>query len=298
MVGVLTTVQAQLNGALSAALGDSAVASLISFGSGFVILLVLCLSTPAGRAGLGRLFAGVRTHRVRWWMLVAGFAGAFTVATQTLTVAVIGVATFTVGVVAGQTVSGIVLDRVGYGPGGVVGVTVARLVGAALAVVSVVIALLGEGPTEAPAWMFVLPFLAGAGIAWQQATNGRLRQAVDSALTATLVNFAAGTFALLIATCIRVGIAGPPARFPTEAWMYLGGATGVVYIFLSAALVRHTGVLQLGLGSVVGLLATSVVIDAIWPAPAGAPLLIAVLAVAVALVGVVVAVLPRGRRRH
>lgn len=295
MVGVLTTVQAQLNGALSAALADSAIASLISFGSGFLILLVISLLGPHGRAALARLFRGVRSGQVRWWMLLAGFAGAFTVATQTLTVAVIGVATFTVGVVAGQTVSGIVLDRIGYGPGGVVGVTVARLVGAGFAVASVVIALLGEGANEAPWWMFAMPFLAGAGIAWQQATNGRLRQAIDSALTATLVNFAAGTLALLVAACVRVGVAGFPARFPGEVWMYLGGATGVVYIFLSAALVKHTGVLQLGLGSVVGLLATSVVIDVIWPAPAGAPLPVALLAVAVAFVGVVVAVVRRRR---
>ena len=297
LVGVLTTIQAQMNGALSAALGDGAVASVISFGSGFVILLLLSVLTRHGREGLVRLAARVRDRRIAWWMLLGGFAGAFTVGTQTLTVATIGVATFTVGVVAGQTVNGVVLDRVGYGPGGIVGVTVARLAGAVLAVVAVVIALLGEGATSAPWWMYLFPFLAGAGIAWQQATNGRLRHAVDSPLTATLVNFAAGTVALLVAASIRVGIAGMPERFPADVWMYLGGATGVVYIFLSAALVRHTGVLQLGLGSVVGLLATSVVIDAFWPAPAGAPLLVALAAVAVALVGVTVAVVPRWRRR-
>lgn len=296
-MGVLTTIQAQMNGALSAGIGDGAIASVISFGSGFLILLVLSLLTRNGRAGLVRLASGIRGRHVPFWMLVGGFAGAFTVGTQTLTVATIGVATFTVGVVAGQTISGIVLDRVGYGPGGVVGITVARLAGGGLAVVAVVIALLGEGATSAPWWMFALPFLAGAGIAWQQATNGRLRHAVDSPLTATLVNFAGGTLALLVAAAIRVAFAGPPTRFPTDAWMYLGGATGVVYIFLSAALVRHTGVLQLGLGSVLGLLATSVVIDAVWPAPAGAPLVIALIAVAVALVGVTIAVVPRWRRR-
>jgi transporter family-2 protein len=297
LVGVLTSVQAQMNGALSAGIGDGAVAAVISFGSGFVILLVLTALTRQGRAGLARLVTGIRVRQVPFWMLLGGLAGAFTVGAQTLTVAVIGVATFTVGVVAGQTVNGMLLDRVGYGPGGVVGITVGRLAGSALAVAAVVIALLGEGATSAPWWMFVMPFVAGAGIALQQATNGRLRHAVDSPLTATLVNFAGGTLALLVAMSIRIAVAGPPTRFPAEPWMYLGGAVGVVYIFLSAALVRHTGVLQLGLGSVLGLLATSVVIDAAWPAPAGPPLPIALLAVATALVGVVIAVVPRWRRR-
>jgi transporter family-2 protein len=297
LVGVLTSIQAQMNGALSAGIGDGSIAAVISFGSGFVILLLLTLLTSPGRAGLVRLTAGVRARQIPFWMLIGGLAGAVTVGVQTVTVAVIGVATFTVGVVAGQTVNGMLLDRVGYGPGGVVGITVGRLAGSVLAVAAVVIALLGEGATTAPWWMFVLPFIAGAGIAWQQATNGRLRHAVDSALTATLMNFTAGSVALVAAAAVRVGMAGPPTRFPQDPWMYLGGTVGVVYIFLSAALVRHTGVLQLGLGSVLGLLATSVVIDAVWPAPAGPPLGVALAAVVTALVGVVIAVVPRWRRR-
>ncbi|WP_238702590.1 DMT family transporter [Microbacterium caowuchunii] len=297
LVGVLTTVQAQINGALGAAIGDGFVAAVISFGSGLGILLVLSALLPGGRAGFGRLVRGVREGGVRPWMLLGGLAGALTVATQGLTVAVLGVAVFTVGVVAGQTVNGLVLDRAGYGPAGVVSVTIGRLSGAVLALAAVVVSLVGEGVSDVPLWMLLLPFLAGAGIAWQQATNGRLRQAVRSPLTATLVNFAGGTVVLALAAAIRIGIVGAPPRMPTEPWLYLGGAIGVVYIFLSAALVRHTGVLQLGLGSVVGLLVTSVVIDAVWPAPSGPPLVIALISVAIALVGVVIAVVPRWRRR-
>lgn len=297
LVGVLTSIQAQINGALGAAIGDGFVAAVISFGSGLVILVVLSALLPSGRAGFRRLAVGVRERRIPFWMLIGGLAGALTVASQGVTVAVIGVATFTVGVVAGQTVNGVVLDRLGYGPAGVVPVTIGRVVGGGLAVVAVVVSLLGEGPSDVPAWMLFLPFLAGAGIAWQQATNGRLRHAVESPLTATLVNFIGGTLALVLAAGIRAALVGLPPALPGDPWVYLGGAIGVVYIFLSAALVRHTGVLQLGLGSVVGLLITSVVIDALWPAHSGPPLVLALLAVALALVGVVIAVVPRWRRR-
>jgi transporter family-2 protein len=297
LVGVLTSIQAQMNGALGAAIGDAVLAGLISFGSGFVILAVLAAVLPSGRVGVVQLWNGVRLRRIPFWMLIGGLAGAFTVVTQGLTVGLLGVATFTVGVVAGQTVNGVVLDRLGYGPGGVVGVTVGRLIGGGLAVAAVVVSLLGEGVSRIPAWMLFLPFLAGAGIAWQQATNGRLRHEVGSPLTATLVNFAGGSVALAVAAGIHILIVGAPQALPTAPWVYLGGATGVVYIFLSAALVRHTGVLQLGLGSVVGLLVTSVTIDAIWPAHAGPSLPVALAAVGIALVGVVIAVVPRWRRR-
>jgi bacterial/archaeal transporter family-2 protein len=296
LVGVLTAVQARVNGSLGAALDDGLVAATISFGSGLVIVALLVALVPAGRAGARRLAAAVRSRTMPWWMLLGGLAGALTVATQGFTVATIGVALFTVGVVAGQTLGGLALDRAGYGPAGVVAVTLPRLIGGALAVLAVVLCIAGSPPT-AQWWMLLLPFLAGAGISWQQATNGRLRQRVDSALTATLVNFVGGTTALVVAAAVHVASAGLPAVLPADAWLYLGGAIGVTYIFLSAALVRRTGVLLLGLGSVVGLLATSIVLDALLPAPSSPPLPAALAAVVLALVGVSVVVIPWRRRR-
>lgn len=295
LVGVLTALQARINGSLAAGVGDGFTAAFISFGSGFVLVLVLSLVLPAGRAGLRRLFAGIRRREIPVWMMLGGLAGALTVATQGLTVATIGVALFTVGVVAGQTVCGLVLDRVGYGPAGIVAVTIPRLLGGLLAVAGVVVCLSGAQVSD-HAWMLALPFLAGAGIAWQQATNGRLRARVGNPLTATLVNFTGGAIVLAVAAIVHAAVAGPPTRLPTEPWVYLGGATGVIYIFLSAAIVRYTGVLLLGLGSVVGLLATSLVLDAVWPAPSGPSLVAASVAVLVALAGVVIVVVPWRRR--
>ncbi|GAB3602581.1 DMT family transporter [Microbacterium aureliae] len=241
---------------------------------------------------------GIRDGSIPAWMLIGGAAGAFTVATQGLAVGLIGVSLFTVGVVAGQTVNGLVLDRVGYGPAGVVAVTPRRLAGGALALGAVAIALVGEGVSGIPAWMLVLPVLTGAGIAWQQATNGRLRVRVGTPLVATLVNFIGGTAILAVAAAIHVAVAGPPRPFPADPLLYAGGAVGVVYIFLSAALVQRTGVLLLGLGAVTGQLLTSFLLDAAWPSPAGPGLLQGAAMVGVALVSVVVAATPRGLLRR
>jgi transporter family-2 protein len=95
---------------------------------------------------------------------------------------------------------------------------------------------------------------------------------------------------------VHIAFVGPPASLPTNPWLYLGGATGVVYIFVSAALVRYTGVLLLGLGSVVGLLGTSVVLDAVWPTGAHLDVPRALIAVVVALAAVLVVVMPRRPR--
>lgn len=297
LVGVLTAVQARVNGQLGVRLDDGLTAAAISFGSGLAILVVLSFVLPAGRRGAVRLARGVRERRIPWWMLAGGAAGALTVATQGLAVGLIGVASFTVGVVAGQTVSGLVLDRVGYGPAGVVAVTLGRVAGGALALVAVAVSL-GGASASVPGWMLALPFAAGAGIAWQQATNGRLRQRVGSPMTATLVNFAGGTAILVVAAAARIALGGAPRALPAEVWIYLGGAIGVVYIMLSAALVAVTGVLLLGLGSVVGLLAASIALDVLWPTAGTPELGRELVMVAVALAGVAVAAVPWRRRRR
>ncbi len=296
IVGVLTALQARINGQLGLRLGDGFVAAAISFGSGLVLLIVLSAILPAGRRGFGRLRAGIRDRTIPWWMLAGGVAGAFTVATQGLAVAVIGVSLFTVGVVAGQTISGLVLDRAGYGPAGVVAITVPRLIGGLLALIAVGVSLQGGVLEQVPWWMLVMPVIAGVGIAWQQATNGRLRQRVGTPLTATLVNFIGGTTMLVIAAAVHVALVGAPAAFPVEPWLYLGGVIGVTYIFMSAALVVHTGVLLLGLGTVAGQLVTAFALDAVWPAAASPGWTTALLLGDNAVAGVVSAAAPRARR--
>ncbi|NNH03005.1 DMT family transporter [Microbacterium ulmi] len=291
-VGVLTAVQARINGQLGIRLDDGFAAAVVSFGSGLAILIVLSLVLPAGRAGFGRLASGIRDRSVPWWMLAGGAAGALTVATQGLTVAIIGVSLFTVGYVAGQTLCGLIVDRIGFGPAGVVAVTMPRVAGAALALVAVGFSLSGGGLGSVPPWMLVLPLLAGVGVAWQQAINGRLGQRVGTALTATLVNFVGGTILLALATIVHVAIVGSPEPFPTDPWIYLGGALGVAYIFLSSAIVVYTGVLLLGLGAIAGQLVAALVLDLAWPASASPGLAVELAIVTIALASVVVASVP------
>lgn len=293
-IGAMTAVQARVNGVLGVRLEDGILAGLISFVVGLAALVVVVAALPSGRAGVRRLLSGIRGRTVPFWMLLGGTCGALTVTTQGLVAGVLGVSLFTVGVVAGQTLHGLLLDRIGVGPSGVVAVTPGRVIGGALALAAVGISL-GDGVlVRAPLWLLLLPFAAGAGIAWQAAANGRLARRVASPLTATLTSFVAGTVVLLAAAAVSVASTGMPPAAPTEPWLYLGGLLGFAYILLGAWLVAHTGVLLLGLGSVLGQLATSVVIDVLWPVERGpaAWQLIAMTAVAVASV---VVALPRRR---
>lgn len=291
----MTAIQARINGVLGVRVDNGIVAGLISFAVGLAALAAVILCIPSARRAVTRLRDGVRDRTIPFWMLLGGACGALTVSTQGVTAGILGVSLFTVGVVAGQTLHGLVLDRIGFGPAGVVAVTPGRVLGGVLALAAVGISLGGDVLATAPLWMLLLPFAAGVGIAWQAATNGRLAQRVQSPLAATFMSFIAGTIALLAAAGVSVLVRGLPEAPPAEPWLYLGGLLGSVYILLGAFIVAHTGVLLMGLGSVLGQLATSVVIDLVWPAAAGPEIWQIIGMVVVAVASVVVAV-PRRRR--
>ncbi len=228
--GAGVAVQSRINGELGQQLGDGFVAATISFGSGLLILLVALAIAPSGRRGLGRVASALRARSLPWWYVLGGSAGAFLVLSQGLTAAVLGVALFTVAIVAGQTVSGLVLDRIGLGPGGRRRLTPSRVTGAVLALIAVTWAVSAQLTHSVPLWMLLLPLIAGLGMGWQQAVNGQVRVVASSALSATFINFVVGTTVLVIAMVVHSSIAGWPSSLPTEWWLYLGGAIGCVFI--------------------------------------------------------------------
>lgn len=296
LVGILAAVQARINGELAVRIGDGFVAAAVSFTSGLVILLILSAVLRSGRQGAHALATGIRRHAIPWWMLMAGAAGALNVVTQSLTVGVLGVSLFTVGIVAGQVMCGLLLDRIGFGPRGMIAITGRRLIGGALALGAVLVSLGGTVHTDLPIWLVLMPFAAGVGIAWQQATNGRLSQRVAAPLTATLVNFLVGTTILVIAAVVHATVVGTPLSFPPELWLYFGGAIGVIYIVMSAFLMGFTGVLVFGLAVVFGQLVTSVALDMVWAPAAGQSIAVQVMMVVLSLAAVAIVSAPRGVR--
>lgn len=295
--GALVAIQSRINGELGRRLDDGFTAAAISFGSGLIILTVALSFSPVGRRGLRGVSAALRERTLPWWYVCGGTAGAFLVLSQGLVAAVLGVALFTVAIVAGQTVSGLALDRIGLGPGGRRPITAPRLIGALLALVAVVWSVSAELQTNIPLWMLILPLIAGLGLGWQQAVNGQVRVVADSALTATFINFVVGTTILVIAMLVHSSFAGWPTGLPGDWWLYLGGAIGCVFIGASSLLVKITGVLVLGLATVAGQLLTALALDALLPS-AGHPIAWTTVAgTLLALVAVVVASLRVGQRR-
>ncbi|WP_373321678.1 DMT family transporter [Micromonospora okii] len=297
--GVAVAVQSRINGELGVRLADGIAAAVVSFGVGLLVLLVLVPATPGGRRGLAALRAALADGSLRPWQCLGGACGAILVATQGLTIGTLGVAVFTVAVVAGQSGSSLLVDRAGIGPTGRQAVTPNRLVGAVLTVLAVLLAVGDRLADPGTLGLALLPLVAGLGIAWQQAVNGRVRVAAGSALAATLVNFAVGTVALLAAFAVEVAVRGRPGGgFPAEPWLYLGGPIGIVFIAIAAAVVRFTGVLLLGLATIAGQVVGAVLLDLVLPTAASHPGVTTLLGAALTLVAVLIAALgPPPRRK-
>ena len=280
-------------------MGDGVFAALISFGVGTVLLVVSITMLPAARAGFPRLGEAIRAGRLRPWQCLGGACGAFLVTTQGLTVAILGVAVFTVAVVAGQVVNSLVVDRAGLGPGAAQPITVPRAAGAGLAVVAVVVAVSDHTSVDGAGglWWALLPALAGVGLAWQLAVNGRVRVAAGHVMVPTLVNFGVGTVALLFAATVDVLVRGWPAEPPGQWWLYLGGPLGIGAVLSAVIAVRLTGVLLLGLSSVAGQLLGAVLLDLLAPTNGGHLSATSLIGTAITMLAVAIAAIhPRESR--
>ena len=305
--GLAIPAQGRINGALGARLDDGIAAAVVSFSTGLVLLILVSLVLPRGRAGLAQIVPAVRERRFPPYYVMAGGIGAFFVFAQSFTIGLLGVALFTVSTVTGQTVSGLLVDRLGIGPGGKKAVTGIRVIGCILTIAAVAWAVsprfgAGAGASSAgasaggdPAQLILpvlLPVLAGFMMSFQQAMNGTATMHYGTPIAATLVNFVAGACVLWVAWLVKVAVAGTGNPLPDEWWYYLGGPMGCVFIGLGALLVRSLGVLVTGLGMIAGQLLGSLGLDLLVPAPGTVVEVPTVLGTVLTLGAIVVDTLP------
>jgi transporter family-2 protein len=292
VIGVLTAIQSRINGELARGLDDGYLGAVISFGSGFIILLIALALWKPGRTGLRTVFASVAARRTPWWYLAGGAGGALFVLAQGISGAVLGVALFSIAIVCGQTISGLLIDRTGIGTTRPAAITVTRLVGSVLALAAVTLAVSTQFAGNIPPWLLILPFISGLAISGQQAVNGQVRGVSGSALTATFMNFLVGVILLLIICIVHELIVGLPGGLPTNPILYIGGLVGVIFIGGTVFVVRITGVLLLALGSVAGQLVTSLALDLIVPIPGHVVAATTVAGTLLTIVAVAIAAIP------
>jgi bacterial/archaeal transporter family-2 protein len=233
--GALIPFQTAINSRLAGRLGAVFPASLVSFaiGTAGLGLLVLMTATPMPWAATA---AGQP-----WWIWIGGVCGLIFLTMNIVLMPRIGASATVVLPLVGQVFGGLVIDMTGAFDTAVRPLSLLRALGAVLVVVGAAMVNLAGRPARDTSLeaahrphplLWVVAVLIGTLGAIQIAVNGRLGQAMGSALAATLVSFLVGTAGLIVVNLAmrpRVHRAG---RIPV--WMFSGGLLGAAFVLVNA----------------------------------------------------------------
>lgn len=104
--GTAVALQAPINAALSRELGGPVPAAAVSFGVGFVVLLLIAFAQGQGGAFL-------KLPQVPAWTLIGGCLGAWYVLTSVWGVSQLGVVTLVAALILGQMTAAMAIDATG-----------------------------------------------------------------------------------------------------------------------------------------------------------------------------------------
>ena len=107
LTGLAITVQAGVNSNLRQAMTNPILAAGISFGTGFLTLVLVLLATGASIPSIDTI------RQVSWWKWTGGLIGAVYVTTVIISVPKIGTANLVSLSVAGQLTAAVILDHYG-----------------------------------------------------------------------------------------------------------------------------------------------------------------------------------------
>ncbi|MGV8910009.1 MAG: DMT family transporter [Propionicimonas sp.] len=233
--GAVIPFQTAINSRLAGRLGAIFPASLISFavGSAGLGLLVLATGTPMP-------WAATATTQP-WWIWIGGACGLVFLTMNIVLMPRIGASATVVLPLVGQVFGGLVVDMTGAFDTAVRSLSLFRALGAVLVVVgAAMVNLAGRPAISASAaadhrphpLLWVVAVLVGTLGAIQTAVNGRLGQAMGSALAAAFVSFLVGTSGLVVVNLVRrprVGLTGP-----IPWWLFSGGLLGGAFVLVNA----------------------------------------------------------------
>ncbi len=270
LIGVVVAIQSRINGQLSVDLNNGLAAALISFLTGWALLFILVFAFKRERAGLFLIIKAVKTKELAFWEVSGGILGGCFVAVQSITVPQIGVALFTICAVAGQTVSSLFVDKIGITPSGKQEITTPRIIGAIATLIAVLIAVYPDlTNSEFKVLPLIMVLTVGIFASVQQGLNGRVNAIATRPLATAWLNFATGAVIVVVALSINLVLGAKIDPLPHNFWVYTGGTLGLIFVAVSAYIIKHLGVLNFVILNIAGQLVGAVVIDWIAPAKAG-----------------------------
>lgn len=267
--GSIISLQSRANGQLSHELGNAIETACVSFGSGFLFLILMALASRPMRDAVRRIPATARARRLPRWHTIGGMLGAIFVIVQAYSVPLVGVALFSVATIGGQTAASMIVDRIGLRAGITHHITAQRAITGLITVIAVGVSVSDRITMPSSSLLApVLGLLVGGGVSVQRALNAHVNDYAQHSFATTWWNFMMGCILLFTALFITALGGQEIVALPRHNWwMYTGGAVGVVYIAIANVVAQRISVLLLTALSVGGQLASSLLLDLLAPTP-------------------------------
>lgn len=264
--GVGISVAGWLNASLAQHTGSALQAALTACGLQFLVIITAMLVAGPARGGWARLASSVRAGSLHPAFLITGLSAPFWVFGQSYAVPLLGVAVFTVIMVAGQTIGALASDAFGVGASGAHALTPRRLVAGALLLVAVALVVLpGMRQGRFAVAGGLLAFAVGMVAAVHVPATGRLSRAAESPLAASAYGSGVAFVVLGVPFVLDAwNRGGVDAHF--QPWYtYGGGLMGGALFVVTAQVSVRIGVLAYTCLQVGGLLSGAALLDLLVP---------------------------------
>lgn len=267
LAGAILAVQSLANGELAAVTGDALLAGAQSFLVSAIVLLIVVLFKPSSRRALVDMFRHFTEDRIYLFFVLAGLFGAGFIAIQSASVAVLGVAVFSVAMISGQNIGGLIIDRFGIGGGGIQPLNGGRLLAGVIGIFAALIAAWPAlGSASVSIALLLLVVLGGMSGSMQLAFTGRISVLTRDPLVGAWAAFVTGAIVLSLIVIVR-GFSGSPSFgdllsvADESPFLVVGGLGGAGLMLCAAIAIPRTGVLVFGMAIVIGQLAIALVLD-------------------------------------
>lgn len=258
--------QSAINSRLAKYVKSPYLSSLVSFFSGWLLLLIAMVVTRTP------LSIDAAAFHQPWWIWLGGVMGVFGMTSFILLFPVLGSVQTSLLAIGGQIIMGVLVDQFGWFSSPVHRLNFARGGGIIILCLGMLLANYyrrqrGEG-THTSAHRLVWQALAvvtGMVMAVQSAINGHLGSVLHSSLHAVTISFTLSLVLLnIMLVCQRISyhyLTGLATGLHDYWWLGCGGLLGVLFSFSSAWLVPIVGTGSVVVCSLFGQLAFSAVID-------------------------------------
>lgn len=268
IAGLAQPTQTSINGITGEKVKSPFVATVISFSTAFVILIIIDLIVEGNlNIPLGEVAANPL------WIWCGGFCGVGIVCLSIICLPYIGSAMVVVMTSFGQIITSMIIDQFGIFRSPQISMTFTRLVGAVLVVAGVVLASRepkksDEEGCSYPLKYLALSFVAGMLCAIQIAVNGTLGGVVGSGWFGTTISMSFGLMVSILLVAIIYAIKGREGVFndgpdiPFKWYMLTGGSFGVIIVGTNSITAPLIGAGMVSIMNLIGFMIGGLIIDA------------------------------------